>query len=733
MKQPSEKVSTLFETDRSLKNHLLFFALAALAAYVLAFLFRAVEYPNWQAIAPKVNGEFILGTHDAYGWLAGAKGIGPFVGHPMGQLANLISSLTGMSLLQVGYWGPAMLAGLVGVFALGWGWLLFGRTGGLAASVLAPLGFGFLFRSRLGYFDTDVFVLSMPLAMTLGVALLLLPFVRGSWLPGRGGEASDRDTAETGWLNERTAPWAALVLGVCSRFGGIWHSDITMFNFGLVLFAAVLGVVLAKPGRRPLVLLIAAVYLAAAIAGAYPGFYMPYAVRGVGFGAAVCAANQFLVRREMRPRWSLWAALGVLLVALFLSGMGGKIFEFYQKMAAWTGVGTTVSVGAAAGGEAARYPNILASVIEAGKIDIATMLTRFSTNIVAAVLGLAGFWAVLAIRPLAALLLPLLGLGLLSPTLGARFAMFPVPVVAVGLGGGAWLLVQFFFGERRERLFRYHVGAQLLVAVLVALPAFFWLHDAPPSPVLTAPHVRGLIALRDKLPKDAVVWTWWDWGYATQFYAERESPVDGGRHSGVEIYPVALAYISDSPQLGANVLKYSTMPIGTRDDKWESLSVEENRALLKRLAKDDVIVDAPRPVYLTVPFDDMRIMGWISYYGRWNVETGTSVKGKSEVVNVPFRVDFNRGAFQKQGDRLVPVSSIDIMKKEGLLSRNFFGNFGPRLLINDVYKMPVLMEDSLYRGNLVQLMLHASEKGATYGPFELVYADFPNMAVYRVR
>ena len=44
--------------------------------FAVSFGFRCLDYPAWNHDQFKVGNEFIMGTHDAYYWLAGAVGVG---------------------------------------------------------------------------------------------------------------------------------------------------------------------------------------------------------------------------------------------------------------------------------------------------------------------------------------------------------------------------------------------------------------------------------------------------------------------------------------------------------------------------------------------------------------------------------------------------------------------------------------------------------------------------------
>ena len=84
--------------------------LALIVTYGVCFLLRMMEYSAWQASYLQIAGEKLMATHDAYAWLAGAKGVNRYSGSPLSELVLLISKVTGLSPGNVGFWLPAIMA-----------------------------------------------------------------------------------------------------------------------------------------------------------------------------------------------------------------------------------------------------------------------------------------------------------------------------------------------------------------------------------------------------------------------------------------------------------------------------------------------------------------------------------------------------------------------------------------------------------------------------------------------
>ncbi|WP_367303401.1 STT3 domain-containing protein, partial [uncultured Desulfovibrio sp.] len=136
----------------------------------LAFGLRMLEWPSWQNPEYRLGGEMLLATHDAYHWVAGAEGFGLAVDHPMARMLRLMADASGLAPAVVAFWFPPALASLVAGIVFLWAWALGSMQAGVAAGLVASMAPGFLGRTLLGYYDTDLVTLFFPLLMTLAPA-----------------------------------------------------------------------------------------------------------------------------------------------------------------------------------------------------------------------------------------------------------------------------------------------------------------------------------------------------------------------------------------------------------------------------------------------------------------------------------------------------------------------------------------------------------------------------------
>ena len=151
--------------------------LCLVLCFCLATGVRLLELPFWSDSLFRLGDEFLLATHDAYHWIAGAEGFEFGAGHPMSELVRLIARCFGLSPALAGFWMPPFFGGLLAVAVFFWGWGLGQPHAGLCAGVIASLAPGFLARSMLGFCDTDLVILPFSLLLGLVPGLWLSPWL----------------------------------------------------------------------------------------------------------------------------------------------------------------------------------------------------------------------------------------------------------------------------------------------------------------------------------------------------------------------------------------------------------------------------------------------------------------------------------------------------------------------------------------------------------------------------
>lgn len=724
-------------------------AVCSLFVYVINLAFRMSFAGKWDHPELWVNGERIMATHDAYFWLAKAKGFGVLAGYPFAEATRFIHDITGLGFGTIGFWAPAVMGACVGVVCVLWGWLLGGRNAAILAGLIGGLTPGFFVRSRLGYFDTDLFTLLMPLFVAWLLAYWTRPFLKKRWFHSE----HDEDA-----FDFSSSLWTAFAFGLLTRFAGIWHLDITNVTVLFFFLTAFVLFVNGRSDRRVIALYGLSVYLLAAFPGAsyrtiglWPldislegKLVLPYVSVGLA-GGVVLAVSRF--RRDCGPSIrSLCYAVGLLVLLVLLSGLAespvqtvyGKIGQYFFP------AGEAEAVSVVSG---PLFPSILQSIIEARLVPLAAVLERGTFVAWLGWVALGASVIVAVMRPAAAFLFPLIVLHLASVKLGVRFTMFGGAGLMVCLAVSLAWLTDFLF--RSVPFKRVITG---FTQVAVALGVLIFIYGNYNSLALTAviPKARaeGLVELGKKAPSNSMVWTWWDWGYATMYYAGLEPVADGGKHSGEDVYPCAFVLSSHSPKRANGMIGFSSQ-FNNSSPFRSGLSPAEDWAKVPR-SKIDATLDAqllrmdypPQvPQYLVVSWKDLTLAKWITYFGNWGLETGKTQQSKLRTVG-PGQLGFNRqrGMIQDKLGRGGLVSDIDILDWDKVTRQHYGMNAismrllpeTPHLIANKVTGQTILADDLAYDSMMFRLMVGDPDDPEISKYFKLVVEKLPFVRIYEV-
>lgn len=727
----------------------LFWGLVTLA---LAFALRMLEWPCWQNPEYRLGNEWLLATHDAYTWVAGAEDFGLAVGHPMAVMLKAMSDLVGTSPAAVAFWFPALLASFVAVIAFAWVWALGSIEAGVAAGILTSIAPGFLARTLLGFYDTDLVTLFFPLLMTLAPAswamrYMLLPGMVLRRLSMTSGVVSlrrlfSRNQPVGHWTprlkqaehmgNPLRWQWVVLLgcSGVISWWTQEWHSVfpyLIRYNVALLAF---MSLVMAPRGRRALLLLGSMAYALPTLAGPW----------GFSFSLLLLAAGTktgYRLRRLLCRPW---------LLALLLAGVGflmlrGEILtSIVNHINAY--VKHTGDVKSTGGGLSLEYPSVAQSIIEVQDLGIIEIFPYFHPWMEAAVLGLLGFALVVIRRPGALFLLPLAGLGILSVKMGGRMVMFGAPIMAIGLTLPFYWLLQRLLRVDLRGAVAGILTSGVLLALLVA-PFADMIPAMSQGPIINRRHAEALSRAKAMTPPDAMLWLWWDWGYAANHFAQRQTIADGAQHAGPSLYLPAAVFATDNPRFARQIIRYTAQCGNEPGNVFEGLDGEGAQALMDRLRSPETpLIENKGRLYVVVSFEMLRLGFWISNFGNWNFVTRAGEGGALSIVPQALAYKLDSGEVRLEGNSsAIYASSISVFEETGVTRRNYIQDWfdahpsatpeeqheflskrrNINFLFNRVTDEKLAMDAGLYNSLMVQLLVGDPQDPRVSPYFKLVY------------
>ena len=196
------------------------------------------------------------------------------------------------------------------------------------------------------------------------------------------------------------------------------------------------------------------------------------------------------------------------------------------------------------------FPNIGITISEQSRPSLELLVSYTTNNTLAFVFALAGIVLLFGRRFKEALfLISLLALSL-AAFFANRFLIFLTPMIAIGTGYSMSLLWSF-----RERFVPVYIVCPVLAALLV-WPLYTANKAHVQWPVEPGPTARGMSTARENTPSDAVIWAWWDHGYALTYLARRATVDDGSIHGGERTVYAAIPLATDSYRLAANFMHF---------------------------------------------------------------------------------------------------------------------------------------------------------------------------------
>ena len=202
--------------------------------------------------------------------------------------------------------------------------------------------------------------------------------------------------------------------------------------------------------------------------------------------------------------------------------------------------------------QSGSFPNVGNTISEQFTSSLTDIIKTTTTGKASFLFAAAGFLLLLWRRRAHALfLLPFIIMTILALTTANRFILFMIPLVALGTGYAAaaiWLALR-----KTQPLNSLVI---IVIAVFLSIPLLLLNARSTRLPKEPGFMVKAMYTIREKTPEDAVIWAWWDHGYALTYYARRATINDGSIHAGELTVLNAIPYSTDSFRLAANFMQF---------------------------------------------------------------------------------------------------------------------------------------------------------------------------------
>lgn len=385
-------------------------------------------------------------------------------------------------------------------------------------------------------------------------------------------------------------------------------------------------------------------------------------------------ATYFAFKKELLKQEHIkYTAYALILFFLFYSHM---FMIIYAKISGYTLKG--------ADGVGLKFYGVAQTVREAGKIPFKTMANRISGSEVGVIVSLIGYiLMVIKYRPFI-LALPLIGIGVFSLMGGLRFTVYAVPIAAMGAVFAFYIVASYIENKKA----RYSVLT--LLTVIMLYPNIIHILGYKVPTVFNKQEVSVLDKLKSKGSAKDYIITWWDYGYPLWYYANKNTLIDGGKHSH-DNYIVSKILSSNSQKVAAylsrlSVEKYveTNTTVADRlfsDADGKPLNVRE---YFQKLDEDKVsIPQKTREIYIYLPLRMLNIFPTVNVFSNLNLNSGQSYARpffyqSSSIRDLGNAFDLGNGVkIDKRGSLLIGSQKVPLkqmivteLDKEGNVHKN---------------------------------------------------------------
>ncbi len=701
------KIDGIEEEKIGLKNLLLLMALA----YIFSIAVRMI-WVHWASGIPEFfwNGQLMINTNDGYYFASGVQKelFGTLQHNPRVPdiwmtatvtLSYFAAKFLPFSLDTVILYMPAVISSLVVVPVILIG-RLYGMTMlGFFASLIAAIGWSYYNRTMVGYYDSDMFSAMAP--------MFIVYFLLGA--------------IKTKKLEFALA--ASFMFAIYPYLYNSGRAMVLAIGIMYVLYMLALHFYRKEQGVFQLVTL--------AIAGTL-ALYFPLKI-------LLVAALYILFKKELVPeRYLAYLCYGV--VALFL--FTGNMFDFaYNRFMSYFSRGVEE--------HGLRFFQVSQTIREAGRIPFEMLAWRISGSIPGFLLAMAGYLLLLWRNRSFVVTLPLMGIGIFALWGGLRFTVYAVPVAAIG---AVYLLyvIASYMKEKRYRYLFMAAGTALLL-----YPNIKHITEYRVPTVFNKFEVEVLDLLsRRGSDKDYVI-AWWDYGYPIWYYADKNTLIDGGKHSH-DNFIVSKILTTDSQLEAARLSRIAVETYVDSGYKTVADTLFKNgkpdqvnpAEYLKRLRSKELLAlpKKSREIYLYLPWRMNTIFPTVKVFSSIDLLTGesrgkplflsTSVKSDSKEILTfanGVKMDKSRGVLLL-GNRKVPIKSFITVghRSDGKLEtlpQRIYPESTISIVFAKDYNRFFILDDEMLNSLYVQMFFFEQYDPALFEPVVMsIWAK-----VYRVR
>ncbi|WP_331775755.1 STT3 domain-containing protein [Sulfurospirillum sp. 1612] len=668
------------------------------------------------------NHQFMINTNDGYFWAQGARDLirgfaTPHSGSPLSAGASLLTywiyEVLPFSLETVIFYMPAFLSSLLVIPMILIAKSINKSELGLIAALLASITWSYYNRTMVGYYDTDMLNIVLPVFLLWSLTLAFRS------------------------QEEKYLIFTALEI-IIYRW---WYPQ--SYSLEFAFFGLILLYTLIYKRKSIYHYKLLAIMLFAMMG-------LPSLVR------LVIVVVVYMAYKSKKLDTYIYYLLAFALVLFFLSGGFSPI---WTQLKGYVFKDATELVGH---GMQLHFFSVMQTVREAGHIPFTTFANRISGDTLIFFFSLFGYIWFCFRYPVMLLGLPLLGLGFLAHVGGLRFTIYAVPVMAFGAAFAVVTLSEYLKKFLVEGKSSFYIRAIFVSVVTLALlyPNIMHVIGYKVPTVFSKQEVTVLDKLKHVAHRKDYALAWWDYGYPLRYYSDVKTLIDGGKHSGDVNFPVS--YILTNPQNIAAKLARLDVEYTEKSYHLAANNPDINRTNMEKMTLDygfhdtndflaslDSNITLPkktRDIYFFLPFRMLGIFPTVARFSDMDLMSGNTIKrpffyqtnrfkDSGDILNLGSNVLFNKkNGTLKVGNETVPIKDfyVTAYEKNGKLIRQkqmLHPEGKISIIYMRSYNIFLVLDDAMLHSSYIQLFVFENYDKNLFEPILLS----PSAKIYKLK
>lgn len=691
--------------NKETKLTLLYIGIAFTFSVLMRFIW-IYQFSGYEAFM--FNGQFMINTNDGYFFAKGAQDIlnntpqtDTFgaLNQAASKLTAFIAQILPLKFETVILYLPVFLSSLIVIPIILIAKTIKNLEMGFIAALLASISWSYYNRTMVGYFDTDMLNIVIPMFFLWSII----------------------------WATQTKQNIYLLLTAIDILVYRWWYPQSYSLEFSFFSLVLLYTIVFDRKSLYNYKLLAIIMF---AMLGLDGNIRLILAL--VAFG---------IFTKEEFNKY-VYYILGLSVIVFLLTGGIDPIWGQLKGYVFRSNVNTNTE------GLGLHFFTVMQTVREAGHIPFETFANRISGHTITFVVSLIGYAYLIFRHKIMILALPMLGLGFLASVGGLRFTIYAVPVLAFGV---AYLITEFSSKLPKK----IDILAMFIMTLAILYPNYKHIEAYKVPTVFNSEEVKTLNVMNNIANREDYIVGWWDYGFPLRYYANVKTLIDGGKHTGSVNFPVSFM-LTNPPSVAAKMarldIEYTekNLKLHNKGSNIEQMTLDygfkNTNEFLSSLYSNVKIPKKTRDIYFYLPYRMLNIYPTIALFSNMNLMTGTkrnspfffvsrNINNSANKIDLGNNIVINKNDNSISiGNQTVPIRRFVTTKyneKMQLQKSIQEGNVNAQisLIYMSNYNTFLVIDESVFKSLYIQLMVLENYDKTLFKPVVLN----PQVKIYKLK